>query len=161
MKRTILILALCSAPAHALAGDAYVRSMKAKVTAEPRFDGKLVTTLDKGARVEVLGQQGTWTQVRAKPHEGWLPKLLLGDEPPMERVTLIQVEGRAVAEDARRRAGSATTAGAARGLTSEDRRRASTEFLTNYDAVRRIEGAQPAEGDAIRFLQDGLARQGG
>lgn len=148
------------AMAGAQAEPGFVQSARAKLLQEPRFDAAVVALLEKGAPVDVRLQQGAWLRVATGAHGGWLPKLLVGSAPPRERVTVIDTEGQTIADEARRRAASATTAGAARGLTAEDRRRASAEFQVNYSALARIESVSVDPAAAFRFLDEGLKGMG-
>jgi hypothetical protein len=146
-----LLLLFVAATLHA-EERLYIQSESAKILSEPSFKGKVVTTLQRGQAVSVKGGDARWAQVTTEQNEGWISRFLLAKDPPLDRVTILNEEGEVMEENARRRASAVTTAGAARGLTAEDRSRSSNTSL-NYHALDRVEAIKVDPQEVDRFLQ--------
>ncbi len=117
----------------------YVVSKKADLLLEPKFGTAVVITVAQGEKVAILEQQGSWLRVRHADARGWVSRLLVGPNPPMDKVSALDKIDDAATLNVRRRASDVTAAGATRGLTAEDRRRASQEDAADFDALARME----------------------
>lgn len=117
----------------------YVLSKKAEVLAEPKFGAPVVTTTAQGSQLVFIEQRGGWVQVRAGKARGWVSRLLVGPTPPLERVTALERIDESATSNVRRRASEVTAAGATRGLTAENRRRANQEDAADFSTLSRIE----------------------
>lgn len=143
-------------PACALAdGTLYVQSLKAKILTAPAFTGTVVVEVNRGETLTLLENQDRWYKVSFGNKSGWISKLVVSDRAPMNKTTALNAQ-EGIEMGARRRASLATTAGAARGLTYDDRMRASQTGIANYDALERVEEVQVSEQEALSFLAEGL-----
>jgi uncharacterized protein YgiM (DUF1202 family) len=152
---TILMFTAFAASAEPM----YVQSLKAKLMGEPSFRAEMLTELNKGDQVEALGKKGAWYQVKAGDKQGWVSRLLLKKRPPVDKVTYITGADEAdLDKDSRRRASKVATAGAARGLSSEDRRRVSGETLSDFSSLHQMERIEMESSEVILFLQEGVGK---
>jgi len=147
-----LLLALV-ATAAAAEEFRYVLSKKADVLAEPKFGAPVITTAAQGSPLVFIEQRGSWVQVRAGEVRGWVSRLLVGPTPPLARVTALEEIDVAATSNARRRASEVTAAGATRGLTAENRRRANQEDAADFSALSRIEQWQVNEQEVSTFAE--------
>lgn len=150
MKRFSLIAALLvgmSAAAHA--ETLYVQSQKAKLLKDPSFKAKVVAHVKKGAPLELIHDKGRWYKVSINGNIGWISKFVLAAHPPVKKVTVLG-EGVKIEHNARRRASAVTTAGAARGLSADERRRAS-DFGADFLALERVENFTVSDEEVYRF----------
>lgn len=155
MKQISLVFALLAGlSSTALAETLYVQSLKAKLLAEPAFKARVVASVNKGAALNVLQYKGRWCQVSSGEHSGWVSRFVLADHPPLNKITVLGGE-REIEQNARRRASAVTTAGAARGLSAEQRRRGQVQGA-NYPALEKVEAIAISDEEAFRFLQEGL-----
>lgn len=156
----MLKLILASAPlllASSLTYGAtmYVQSQKAFLLDAPKFSANKVLKLEKGALVDSIQTQGNWLQVSINGQPGWLSKLLLKPHPPLERVSILETAGTEFKENVRRRSSSIVTAGAARGLASEERSRIHQNNEANYFALKKIEELY-TDSDALEQFEKSL-----
>jgi hypothetical protein len=133
----------------------YVQSQKAKVMSEPSFRGKVLGEASKGTKLVSSGRKGSWIKVGFYEKEGYVASLLLSKYPPMQRQTLIKGDESEIRQSVRRRASTYTSAAAARGLTHEDRKRASAEEEVDYNAVARMEALSFTQDEVTRFMEGG------
>jgi uncharacterized protein YgiM (DUF1202 family) len=133
----------------------YVQSLKAKLLAAPAFNAGVVAEANRGDAAKVLEIQDRWYKVQLGDKSGWLSRLVVSDHAPLNKATALD-EQHTGDVSARRRASVATTAGAARGLTADDRLRASQSGLTNYVALEKVEKLTVSEQEALDFLSEGL-----
>ncbi len=153
MKITMFILLLCFSCAVA-AEELYVKSTKGKLHAEPGFKNPVVLVLNKGDKVNVLERKLDWIKVKAGDKSGWISKLLVSENPPLDRITVIKgEETEAQKESVRRRASSASTAAAARGLREDGRARVSDSEQANYDALNKMEQQGVDESEVEKFSE--------
>lgn len=133
----------------------YVRGLKADIYAEPSFAAPQVATFAKGAEMVKLEERPRWYRVRYREVTGWVAKLLISTQPPAARIGAIRADTE-IGAGARRRASAVATAGAARGLAADDRRRLSADNTTDYNALSYMEGIDPSEEEVVEFLRKGL-----
>ncbi|WP_025321781.1 SH3 domain-containing protein [Deferrisoma camini] len=143
------------------AGPRYVQSRKVNLWAAPRFGSEVVGRLERGAAVEVLEEGGRWVRVRASEVKGWVPRMVLGPQPPSGRpVEPVEGGGKWV-PGARRRASAVVGAGATRGVRGAGaRERLDSAGAPDYRAVEEWERqmAAPEEVEAFqRELMEGGA----
>lgn len=131
----------------------YVQSLKAKVFQEPKLGSAEVATLQKGDKVYSKGKVDGWYRIEYLKIEGWVPSMLLGKEPPLERVSLTEKEVD-IKDTARRRASGYTTAAAVRGLL-EDRYRVNQKYMLDLESVRWLENLKIKKEDISKFEQEG------
>lgn len=160
MKKNILIgtlifgLSVIAGAAFAQ-GEYFVQSVKAKVMTTPSFKGSVLAEVAKGHKFASLGKEGSWIKVKHDSKEGYVSALLLGTREPMGRVGLIKGEDSEIKQGVRRRASTYTSAAAARGLTHEDRQRASVVEEVDYKALETIEAIAFSQEDISRFAEGG------
>jgi uncharacterized protein YgiM (DUF1202 family) len=135
----------------AAAGTLYVQSDKAKLSAAPSFGAASIAALKKGDELAVIQAQNGWYRVRTDGKTGWIPRLLVSQHKPIRRISVISGEKDSVKTSARRRASNVTTAGAARGLVNDDRRRANPNGAADYEAVQSMESETIPQKDVEAF----------
>ncbi len=157
--RPILIAFLLAVPLAGSAADTlFVQSIKAKIVAEPRFGAAVIAEVERGEELTALEEQGRWYRVGLGGQQGWVSRFVLADHPPLDRVTVLQGnEEEQLQGNARRRASTVTTAGAARGLTADERRRADDKGA-NYYALQRLEKLELTPEEIEAFAAQGLKR---
>lgn len=153
--RAVLLVCLLSAGTRAGAETLFVQSLKADLLAEPRFGAPVVATVPKGTELDLLETGQGWHRAGVDGKAGWVPRLLVADHPPLQRASLLTGNEETLEGGARRRASAVTTAGAARGLTAEDRGRVGAEDV-DYRALARLEALVVDDQEAVRFLREGL-----
>ncbi len=156
MKRTLLFAALMAASTLSAAETLYVQSNKAKLLETPQFNAPAVGELQKGNEVNVLQQQKRWVEVEYQGNSGWLSRFLLSDHPPLKKVTVLgDGETLKLEENARRRASAVTTAGAARGLSADDRKRSNSGDKSDYFALEKVENYKVEDKAVTEFIEQG------
>ncbi|MBU0674811.1 MAG: SH3 domain-containing protein [Proteobacteria bacterium] len=153
----VVVVLLGAATIVNAAEPLFIQSTKAKILANPKFSAPVLIEVAKGTSVDPLEQQGSWYRVRYQDKEGWLSKLLVASYPPMEKQGAIQADSE-IGTHARRRASAVATAGAARGLAAEDRKRTVEGGLANYPALAEMENLKVTDSEAVDFLQRGFAQ---
>lgn len=152
-----IVLTLLLAGAAQAEELVYVRSLKAAVYEEPSFAARQVATFAKGAEMVKLGEEKRWYRVQYREVTGWVAELLVSARPPTARQGAIKADTE-IGTSARRRASAVATAGAARGLAADDRRRLSGDNTTDYHSLAYMEGIDPSEDEVVEFLRKGLGR---
>lgn len=158
MKTIFLIILSLALSGFAQAEEfVYVRSLKADLYSEPAFSAKHLASLPKGTKLVKLKEQDKWCFLQHHEMTGWVPKLLVSATPPRNRTRSI-TENAKIGSNARRRASAVATAGAARGLAADDRRRKSQDNTTDYSALLSVEETSPSDAEVIEFLEQGLTK---
>ena len=156
MKRSMLLLFIFIALAGiASAEDLYVQSVEAKIMAEPSFAAKTLAVAKRGDLLQGMERKGSWYSVIYNGTRGWVAKLLVADHKPKARKGAIQAQSD-IGKKARRRASAVATAGAARGLAADDRRRASQAGNADYSALSYMESLELTEEEALDFMKQGI-----
>jgi hypothetical protein len=153
MPVLLLVASLSITSAVYAQGTYYVQSVKAKVMSAPSFKAGVIGEVGKGFKFVSSGRKGAWVRVKYRNKTGYVPSLLLASHPPFERMGLIRANERDINRGVRRRASSYTSAAAARGLASEDRRRLSKEEKADYGAVDRMESFKVTPEELRRFME--------
>lgn len=142
----------------ALAGELYVKSIKAKILSMPSFKSEIVEIASRGTVLEEIKRKGKWVMVSFRGKEGWLSRYVVSKKPPMKRVSLL-ARGESIKESARRRASAFTSVAAARGLTDYERLRKSRKnYAVDYGALERMERIEIDEAEALKFVEEGVGR---
>ena len=158
MKRLLVILLFSATAANvAVANPLYVQSLKGQLLAQPAFNAAKVISVRRGDALTPVQLRGAWYEVRFSGKQGWMPKLLLADRPPMKTVSVFTGNAPGLKQKARVRASNVTTAGAARGLSS-DRQRVTDSGGANFSAVDRMDALTVSEADALKFVEQGVRR---
>lgn len=134
----------------------YVQSVKAKVMAGANFKSPVVGEAAKGHKFVSLGKEGSWVKVKLEDKEGYVSTLLLSTHEPLEKVSVIRGEEGEIKQGVRRRASSYTSAAAARGLTSDDRKRLSREEEIDYKALDKVESFTVNPAEVSKFIEGGI-----
>lgn len=131
----------------------YIQSQKADLLSQPKFGAPKVTLLERGTAVQLLQISGNWMQVSSNQNVGWLSKLLLKKHPPLARVSVLDQSEAELKENVRRRSSSIVTAGAARGLASEERSRIHQDNSANYFALKKLEQLEISSTELQQFAK--------
>jgi len=155
LKRQGYLFLLALLPVFAYAGEAlYVQSAKVRVLSAPSFQADTIGVILKGTPVEVIETQQRWVKVSHQGKAGWINRLLVSSRPPLKKVS--PLEDQPISQGARRRASSAATSAAARGLRTEDRVRLNLKNEFDYSALTQMESLSIDDAEVWRFLKDGV-----
>jgi len=158
--RTLLsagMLMLFTTNLYAAGDKYYVQSKQAKLYEQHSFSSKVVSTLKQGDEVMVLNKGDDWAQVKAGKNSGWLPLLLISEQKPVSRKSVLIEKSDVIEQNARRRASSTSVAGAARGLQGDDSEQSET-LKSDYKALEKIEKNVPSEKAVKKFMKEGLEK---
>jgi hypothetical protein len=106
--------------------------------------GDALSTLEKGP---------TWRKVRFREKAGWISNLLVGEKPPLARLTVLDSPNSETEPEARRRASATATAGASRGFVGEARRRTNQTEFSDYQALAQMESIRVNDGEVEAFIR--------
>lgn len=145
-----IFLFLCMISLTTMAADLlYVQSERAKLVSEPGFKASVITELVKGDELILLGQDKSWRQVEFQGQTGWISGLLVANKPPVAKVSHIGSDDSSVTGVVRRRASTVATAGAARGLTSEEE---SNTLNSDYQELVIMEAINVESDELTEFM---------
>jgi uncharacterized protein YgiM (DUF1202 family) len=137
----------------AAAETMYVQSNQAKLMSEPAFKAKQLAILQRADKVEVLKKTKRWYRIRHQGETGWVSKLLLSPQPPLNQASVLKGDNSALQAQARRRASSTASAAATRGL-----RQASPQNTepgqADFQAVDAMESVEVSPEEAKAFLDE-------
>lgn len=162
MRKFITILAasilILTSSAFVSASDAqkkvYILSLKTKVFASAAFDSNVLGTASRGNELNLVDVKGRWIMVEFQGGSGWVPAMVVGKAPPIDKVEAIQGSVKQLKHDARKRASATTTAGATRGLVSETRNRLGRDMGADYKALEVVESKSMDENEVWTFLKE-------
>lgn len=155
MKKFIVIFMLMFSFAGLVnAKTMYIQSMRAKIVDKPTFRAKTIMPLKKGDQIKVIQTKGRWLKVSIKGKQGWISKFLVASHPPVKKINVLGRRNQ-IMTNVRRRASAVTTAGAARGLSADQRRRASSKGGNNFIALEKLEMLGVTEEDVKLFVVEG------
>ncbi len=152
---TLFVAGMFSATALYAQSVYYVQSAKAKILSGSSFKSTVIAVVEKGHQLTSTGREGSWVKVQIKDKEGYVPSLLLAAYPPLEKSGVIKADDPEVKQGVRRRASSFTSAAAARGLTSEDRKRANIEDRVDLNALEKMESLTLTADEVTQFMAGG------
>lgn len=147
----ILLVIAVSWPAGILAQPLYVQSDQAAVFDGPGFDSETLGRLPRGAEVQALESREDWHRVEAESVSGWMPALLLREEPPTRSDSSLEAAADLDA-GARRRASAVTTAGAIRGVDEDERLLDDPDL--DVDALHEMESMRVRPEEAMAFMAE-------
>lgn len=145
--RYIHFLAVVAALASfAAAAEPGYATRDVELKAEPAGTARSTGTLPKGAKFEITGEKGAWSQVKSGELTGWTLSFYVMKGEPAAQVSLGQRLGEVWTLGTERRAETTATLGV-RGL-DEDQLKAA-QF--NAEELKRLEAltVAPAEGEAF------------
>ena len=151
---TLVILAISSS--MALAETGYIQGRQAKIYVAPSMKSDVVSSAKKGDAIEVIETQRRWLKVEFNGQQGWVSKLLVKNNPPMNKISVLENNSEQLQQSARRRASVATASAAARGLRSDGRARQSDDSVADFSALSEMEKMGVSEDDAMKFMEQGL-----
>ncbi len=151
-SRAILLATLFLFPAILVAETLHVQTDRAALLEQPALGSTEVAPLSKGTTLESLERDGSWYRVEYGDREGWVSRLFVGAQPPMERSGILDDE-EVDMDDPRRRPSEIATAAAARGLTPQERQRLSDAGVADYDSLERVEDLELDPGERRRFAE--------
>jgi uncharacterized protein YgiM (DUF1202 family) len=157
MKKLLTTLSFLlgfSASLYAANTMMYIQSTKASLQSAPSFGSSSLLSLEKGAQVEVIEIKGRWVKIKTGTQEGWVSKFLVSEQPPLKKKVTILKEDAPDMDNARRRASAVTTAGAARGLSADNRDRSNDSQFTNYRDLEKVEKMDINEKELEKFIQE-------
>ncbi len=153
-RRLLIALPLLILPALAGAEEfLYVLSAKAKLYSAPRFDAPVVSVLTKGEKTRELEKNRYWFKVRHGDREGWISRLAVSPHPPVKKASLLARDEDTLQHHARRRASTASTTAAVRGLREDRRTRANESGAPDFAALQRMESLQVSDDEVADFAQ--------
>ncbi len=150
----ILPLSMAWATPAAAEEALFVQSEQADVYVEANLDAEVLERVPRGTELERLEADGSWYRVRLEGEEGWVSRLAVAAQPPLERDSILDGEAPDV-DDSRRRSSEVASAAAARGLTPEQRERLSDREMADYQALAELEG-RAVEEDELRAFREAL-----
>ncbi|TPW11535.1 MAG: hypothetical protein FD130_1961 [Halothiobacillaceae bacterium] len=156
MRRFTFFTLLTLLAAHSFAAEPlYIQSIKAKLLTQPSFASAMIREIPKGEVVELIAQEQQWLKVRYQSHEGWLPKLVVGSAPPLDKKSLLDDTSQPLTSNARRRASESSATAAARGLRDEARARDSDAAQADFNALKRVDDSAVSDHEAQEFIENG------
>ena len=162
-----LLLLSILIPATANAYTAYVHSIKATVYKSPSMRSAKLTTLSKGAKLDVKKTKGAWFKVKTNNNRtGWVYKFMVKKNPISDtgrlysRLKSFFYKIDSITKKSRRRPSSYTSTAAARGLR-EKRRHFAEKYNSDYDALEFIEAIVISDEEAMEFLWKGVQNEKG
>lgn len=154
IKYVLVLLSML--PLIAMAETLYVQSKAAKIYSEKSFKSSSLGEFKRGQQLEMISKEGSWIKVRTGKLEGWMPTLLLSDQKPVRKDSVLLEKSKDIKETARRRASSTSVAGAARGLQGEE---GSDEVgEADYDALEKVESIKHSEDEIKSFMNEGVKK---
>ena len=136
-----------------VASDGYVLSKQANILLRPEFGSPILITVKRGTKLELKEGHGNWVMVRTGQVRGWVPQLLVDENPPAPKPSKLEALDGTFVQSTRRRASEVTAAGATRGLTAQDRLRASQEDVADFVALGKVESWSVTEAEISQFAQ--------
>lgn len=137
----------------AAAETMYVQSSQAKLMSEPAFKAKQLAILQRADKVEVLQITKRWYRVRHQEETGWVSKLLLSPQPPLNQASVFKGDNSALQTQARRRASSTASAAATRGLRQTNQQNTESG-QADFQAVDAMESVEVSPAEAKAFLDE-------
>ena len=159
MHKLLILLLISLFSQQAFSSEAmYVQSMKAKILEKPAFSAKIIQTLNRGTKVQVVESSGNWIKVKHDNTVGWTSRLILAPNPPHGKQSILSGKEKQLKDNARRRASGTATAAATRGLQEEGRIRANDSNRADYVALDKLEAEKVSEEETWKFHEDGIMK---
>ena len=157
VHRSLAIGLLLVFPNPARAADLYIQSIKAPILSEPSLGSQKIAEGTKGEVLKEIEKKGNWYRVDYRGKTGWVSRLLIGNRPPMNKISVLEETGEKLEKGVRKRASAFTTAAAARGL-AEDRARLSDKYKVDFKGLEALEAFKVSDEDALSFVHAGVGR---
>lgn len=117
MKKLLPIFMLFSSQIEAK--DIYIKSLKAPLLKEGKVGAPVMTTLDRGTKLEEVKMEDKFSQVKSGSEIGFVNQLFLSSTPPAGQSGSLLNQDVDITSKARKRASGFTSAAAARGLKED------------------------------------------
>jgi hypothetical protein len=156
--RTILgavILVVLSANLFAADQKYYVQSKMAKIYAEKSFGSKVLSSLKQGDEIILIQKGDEWASVKVGQISGWIPVLLISEQRPVSKKSVLIEKSDAIEKNARRRASTTSVAGAARGLQGDESDQPDN-LKADYKALETVEKTEHSDKEIKKFMKEGL-----
>jgi uncharacterized protein YgiM (DUF1202 family) len=131
----------------------YVQSLKVKLLTAANPQGAVTATAARGETLQVLEQTPDWYRVSYHGSSGWVPDFLVSENPPLERVSLLDGTAPSLEHASRRRASTVTAAGGSRGLLAEEGAAAEQGEAYDWQAVQTMEDPSVTDEEVEEFLK--------
>jgi len=148
MKAIAVLLLLL--PLAALAGEAGYATRDVELRAEPAAGAKVLGSVQKGAKFEIVGEKGAWSQLAAGSLSGWTLSFYVMKGEPAAQTSLGTKLGEVWSLGTERRAETTATLGV-RGLDEEQMK--SAQF--NAGELQKLEGYGLPASEAEAFAKRG------
>lgn len=130
----------------------YIHSKIAQLYAKPAFTAEKLALLKYGSKVELLGENKSWANIRVDNDTGWVAKMVLGHAKPLEKTQVSTEESANSRNKARKRASVRASAAATRGLSGNFRQRKDeAQQESNYTSLKKVEEMSVEEKDVLNF----------
>ena len=134
MKKILLTLILSMFLSTSLFAESmYVRTFRATVFTQPKFNAEKLEKLKRGTKVEVVKKGKNWTHIK----QGWVNTRLLTVTKKKEKISLLANNKVDLSKSARRRASALSSTASARGL--REGQIAAKKAKEDFEALEKIE----------------------
>jgi len=163
-KAIVITVVLLALPALSFSYDLYVNSARATVYLAPDIGSGKLFELPAGTRMSGIVQKGYWHKVEYQGKKGWVYKFLVKKTPPIKKQHVYDTGGptsqkyQDFSDRARRRPSAYTAAAAARGL-KKMRKRFSSRYHLDYEALDKMESINITNSQAMNFLAQGVSNE--
>lgn len=141
---------------ESFAQEYYVQSTQAPLWRMPSFAAEKLILIPRGGKVEVLEEQQGWLGVQYKDRNGWMLKLMLAPQPPVDQKVVDQQVMQLMDERSRLRPSAYASTAAARGLMTKEAG-FGDKIDTDFEAVAVMESFRASMQDALDFIAKGKA----
>lgn len=150
MTAAVLFLAV-AAPVSSMAKTFFVQPPSVKVMAAPSFGSAVLGTVSSGYRFDSTGTSGRWLALSFKGGTGYINVSQALETPPVGTTVKLTSQGTPKLSP-RDRTSSVVAVAGVKGLTYEDRSRASSRNRADYEALEKMEGfkVRPEEVQAFQ-----------
>ena len=138
----------------------FVQAAKGALKEKPELTASTLHEVPRGTRLDVIAQDGPWYRVKADEKNGFIHRLFVGKQKPLETDTLQRLgEDRDLAKSVRRRSSSYSVAATTRGLTAGNRvREGRDRYPSDFETILKMENSRVHPDSLQRFLLEGGLR---
>lgn len=153
MKKIGLCAVLLASGAALAAGGTVVKD--SPLRSKPRLDAKAGAELDSGTRIEILGSQGGWLEVRTEQGDrGWLRLMNVRPGESKRWTEKVAANVGSVGAVVRTAATDSTATTGIRGISKQELENATP----NFDEVKRLDQFQVSAAEARKFAGESKIR---
>jgi uncharacterized protein YgiM (DUF1202 family) len=154
LSLTVGVMLLLSAVSGSAAEVYFVQPGSVKLYAEPFFSATVLGVVSSGYQFSAIGKQKNWYKLEYKGKTAYLPIVQAGPNPPLGK-SLIKTSDEPKKLSGRSRASANVVVAGVKGLTYEDRARASKDEKINYDALDRVDAMKVTAIELMEFIEGG------